>query len=59
MNAERSPTADEQAGIDWWNGLTEAMRTHWLKAANTAVPTEAWARFKTGINATVKAGGLR
>ena len=55
MKAERSPTADEQAGIDWWNGVTEATRAHWLKVANTAVPAEAWARFKEGDGATANA----
>lgn len=50
-------TPDEQAGIDWWNGLSEADRASWLKAANTAIPAEAWAHFKTyGSNSPPKGG---
>ena len=47
--AERKPTIDEQAGIDWWNGLTEPERLHALKAAGAAnVPSaaDAWAAYK-------------
>lgn len=40
------PTADEAAGIAWWNGLSEADRAAWLKGAGSAVPAEAWAAFK-------------
>lgn len=39
-------TEDEQAGIQWWNGLNEADRTYWCMAANTAIPAMAWKFFK-------------
>lgn len=39
-------TADERAGIEWWNALTEEDRRFWLAAALTAVPAEAWQYFK-------------
>lgn len=39
-------TADEQRGIDWWNGLTVHDRGFWLHAASTYIPAEAWAHFK-------------
>jgi hypothetical protein len=38
-------TADERAGMAWWNGLTEA-GAYWLRVANTAIPAEAWAAYK-------------
>ncbi|WP_244221238.1 hypothetical protein [Paraburkholderia aromaticivorans] len=34
--------ADPQAGIDWWNGITEAERAHWLAKASSARPRDAW-----------------
>lgn len=37
---------DGQEGMKWWNGLTEADRAFWLRAALTAVPAEAWAYYK-------------
>lgn len=40
------PTADELAGITWWNGLSEEDRAFWLRAALTSVPAEAWAYYK-------------
>jgi hypothetical protein len=43
---ERQPTPDEQAGMDWWNALTEAERAYWLRTADTATPAEAWDAFK-------------
>lgn len=42
----RNPTADEIAGMQWWNSLTEAERANWLARADSAVPTEAWAANK-------------
>jgi hypothetical protein len=41
--AAGKPTADELAGIAWWNGLTEEQRRAALEAANTATAAEAWA----------------
>lgn len=42
----RNPTADEIAGMQWWNSLTEAVRSDWLARADSAVPAEAWAAYK-------------
>ncbi|MER9304259.1 hypothetical protein [Mesorhizobium sp. M0496] len=42
----RDPTADEMAGMQWWNSLTEAERADWLVRAQSAVPAEAWAAYK-------------
>jgi hypothetical protein len=33
----RSPTADEQAGMQWWNSMTEAERAQALEAAGWKV----------------------
>jgi hypothetical protein len=46
MTTHRQPTADEQLGIDWWNGLSEERRAHWLKVANSAAPFAAWQAFR-------------
>jgi hypothetical protein len=43
-------TADEQAGIDWWNALTEEQRAYWLREANTAIVAEAWAYHKRVVS---------
>jgi hypothetical protein len=43
---DRQPTLDKQAGMAWWNGLTEAERAYWLHRADTATPAEAWDAFK-------------
>lgn len=32
---------DPKTGIDWWNGLTEERRTHWLMMAASAMPAAA------------------
>lgn len=38
---------DAQRGLDWWNGLDEAMRKHWTtKPGNTGVVADAWSAFK-------------
>lgn len=42
-----APTPWEEAGMAWWNGLTEADRRYWCFAATTAVPAEAWQYFKS------------
>jgi hypothetical protein len=42
MNENEQMTADEKAGIDWWNALTEAERDSWCRAANTPTPAVAW-----------------
>lgn len=43
--ADRQPTPDEQAGMDWWNGLTQERRAHWLLVARPATVAGAWAAF--------------
>ncbi|RWC69652.1 MAG: hypothetical protein EOS71_27635 [Mesorhizobium sp.] len=45
----RNPTADEIAGMQWWNSLTEAERANWLARADSAVPAEAWAAYKRQV----------
>jgi len=49
----RSPTADEQAGMQWWNSLTEAARAKALEAAGwksggawTPSAADAWTLHK-------------
>lgn len=56
----RQPTTDEQAGMNWWNALSELAREYWLKKAgllsngsgveNMVVPStsvaDAWAAYK-------------
>jgi hypothetical protein len=32
---EREPTADERRGMDWWNALSEAERSEWLRRAGS------------------------
>ena len=47
LPAEKTePTADEAAGIDWWNDLTERERAAWCSLAGSAVPADAWALHK-------------
>ena len=41
-----APTADDQAGIAWFNGLTEQRRAYWLSAARTSVARHAWDFYK-------------
>jgi hypothetical protein len=43
---DQKPTADEQAGMTWWNQLTEDERAKALSDAKTAVVAEAWAHYK-------------
>jgi hypothetical protein len=45
-DAPPHPSADDQMGMDWWNGLTETARANWLKSAASARPVDAWAAFK-------------
>ena len=42
----RKPTADDLAGIEWWNGLTEQRRAYWCSVARTATPQHAWDYYK-------------
>jgi len=43
---EEPMTADEKAGIEWWNSLTHMARAYWLASAGTAVVADAWECFK-------------
>jgi hypothetical protein len=40
------PAADAELGIQWWNRLSERGRLQALRAADTAVPAEAWEWWK-------------
>jgi hypothetical protein len=47
---DREPTADERAGIDWWNGLSEGNRKYWMmKGGDTGVVADAWAAYQRGL----------
>lgn len=37
---------DAEAGMRWWNGLTENARAFWLEQCGSAVPADAWATYK-------------
>ena len=34
--------ADPHVGMEWFNGLQEHERAHWLKTADSARPVDAW-----------------
>jgi hypothetical protein len=40
--AERKPTADEIAGMAWWNGMSERERAAALQLAKANTAAEAW-----------------
>lgn len=42
----REPTADDLAGVEWWNSLSEPRRADWLRLAVSTKPADAWAEFK-------------
>lgn len=44
--SERPPTADEKAGMDWWNSQPELVREFWLRVANSARAADAWAAYR-------------
>jgi hypothetical protein len=46
MDDEREPSADERAGMEWWNSLPERERALWLGKAQSAKPVDAWAAYK-------------
>jgi hypothetical protein len=52
METEREPTANERAGMDWWNSLSESERATWLTKANSAKPSDAWAAYDRAQGAT-------
>ena len=37
--------ANPQKGVDWWNGLQERERAHWMAVAMSAIPADAWAAY--------------
>jgi len=43
---EREPTADEAAGMAWWNAIDEMERAKWFQIADSAVVADAWKAFK-------------
>lgn len=45
-NSEREPTADEEAGIAWWNSIPERQRAFWLELTNSGSAADAWAEYK-------------
>jgi len=36
---------DPHQGMTWWNAMTEDERGHWIKAANSARPVDAYQTF--------------
>ncbi len=40
------PTADDIAGINWWNDLPEKERARWAALAGTGRAVDAWRLFK-------------
>lgn len=45
------PTADEAAGMDWWNRMSEADRGAWLARSKGQSAADAWAFFKESVDA--------
>lgn len=45
-SSERSPTADEAAGMAWWNCMPDGERSQWLAASGTGSVADAWAARK-------------
>jgi hypothetical protein len=47
---DRRPTADDLAGMAWWNALSEAKRLFWLQVAGGAAAgasaAQAWKAFQ-------------
>lgn len=39
---------DALRGSIWWNSISRAERQHWLEAADSAVPADAWRAFQAG-----------
>lgn len=47
LELDRQPSADEHAGMTWWNSLTTAERQRWMRAAgDTGIAADAWSAFK-------------
>lgn len=56
---DREPTADERAGMAWWNAMSEHARREWLRKARSAVPAEAWAAYRAGTSGEFTGGSQR
>ncbi|WP_104963002.1 hypothetical protein [Pseudomonas sp. XWY-1] len=41
-SSKRSPTADEAAGMAWWNCMPDVERSQWLAASGTGSVADAW-----------------
>ncbi|MER9875249.1 hypothetical protein [Mesorhizobium sp. M0195] len=56
-----APTADEHAGMAWWNALDEGGRRDWMQqAGNTGRAADAWKAYKRACPNTVGSGdGIR
>lgn len=46
MEDEREASADERAGMEWWNALPEGERALWLAQAHSAKASDAWIAYK-------------
>lgn len=44
---DREPTADERAGMNWWNAMDEDERKRW--SSPTGVVADAWRRYKEQV----------
>jgi hypothetical protein len=45
-NTSREPSADDLAGLEWWNSLSTPRQADWLRLADSTKPAEAWAEYK-------------
>lgn len=57
QKAPRRATADEAAGMMWWNAMTERERLEALRAADTACPAEAFNHWRNGFKCEESAHG--
>lgn len=46
VGGRRAEYDDAQAGILWWNDLSEGERAHWLARVPSATVADAWRAFK-------------
>lgn len=50
-NGGSGRTADEAAGMTWWNALSDVERRYWMAAAgDTGVVSDAWSTYKRNSN---------
>jgi hypothetical protein len=45
----REPSADDLAGVEWWNSLSEPRRSDWLRLADSTKPADAWTEYKRRV----------